>query len=99
MIKRDDFKQIIKIRSIWSLNGNWQLPNGQMLNDYVYDLVISQLKLDNLGISKTGDIVYYDKQSNALFKFFNKSHFLENTFYIQQKKRAKKLANEIVEDK
>lgn len=58
-MKRDDFKKIIKLRSFWRVDkrkGNYRLPNGTRLSDYLIGLVESQLKIDMLGIAKDGSI-------------------------------------------
>ncbi len=58
-MKRDNFKKIIKLRSFWKIDkrkGNYRLPNGKFLSDYVRDLVESQIKLDHLGIRSNGDL-------------------------------------------
>ena len=58
-MKREDFKKIIKLRSCWKIDkrkGNYKLPNGDKLSNYVYGLVESQMKLDNLGIRANGDL-------------------------------------------
>ena len=58
-MKREDFKKIIKLRSFWKIDrrkGNYKLPNGKRLSDYVTGLVESQMKLDNLGIRANGDL-------------------------------------------
>lgn len=60
-MKREDFKKIIKFRSIWKIDkrkGNYKLPNGKMLSDYITGLVESQMKLDNLGIRSNGDLCF-----------------------------------------
>ena len=58
-MKREDFKKIIKLRSFWKIErrkGNYKLPNGKRLSDYVTGLVESQMKIDNLGIRANGDL-------------------------------------------
>ena len=58
-MKREDFKKIIKLRSFWKIDkrkGDYKLPNGKRLSDYVADLVESQMKLDNLAIRENGDL-------------------------------------------
>ena len=60
-MKREDFKKIIKLRSCWRIDrrrGNYTLPNGEKLSSYMRDLVESQMELDNLGISKSGDLYF-----------------------------------------
>lgn len=56
---REDFMKIIKLRSFWKIDrrkGNYKLPSGAKLRDYVSDLVLGQLELDKLGIAKNGDL-------------------------------------------
>lgn len=60
-MKREDFKQIIKLRSYWKIDrrkGDYKLLNGNHLSDYIRDLVESQMKLDNLGIRENGDLCF-----------------------------------------
>lgn len=58
-MKREDFKQIIKLRSFWIIDkrkGNYKLPSGDNLREYVYQLVKSQMDLDCLGIAEDGNL-------------------------------------------
>lgn len=58
-MKREDFKKIIRLRSFWKIDrrkGNYKLPNGETLKDYIRRLVESQMELDNLGIMENGDL-------------------------------------------
>ena len=60
-MKREDFKKIIKLRSFWKIDrrkGNYKLPNGKRLSDYITSLVESQMKLDGLGIRANGDLCF-----------------------------------------
>lgn len=60
-MKRNDFKKIIKLRSAWKIDGrkgNYELPDGHRLSTYIERLVNEQLELDNLAITKTGDLNY-----------------------------------------
>ena len=60
-MKREDFKKIIKLRSVWKIDkrkGNYVLPNGEKLSSYVRELVESQMKLDNLLIRNNGDLCF-----------------------------------------
>ena len=57
-VKRQNFIQIIKLRSFWKIDkrkGNYTLPNGDKLRDYVANLVISQMKVDSLLIRENGN--------------------------------------------
>lgn len=56
---REEFKQIIKLRSIWKIDrrkGNYQLPGETKLSDYVDALVIGQMRLDQLGVMEDGNL-------------------------------------------
>lgn len=60
-MKRNDFIKIIKSRSFWKIDkrtGNYKLPSGNYLSDYVEQLVRSQMKIDGLGISENGNLNY-----------------------------------------
>lgn len=57
-MKRNDFIKIIKLRSFWKIDkrtGNYKLPSGNYLSDYVEQLVRSQMKIDRIGISRDGN--------------------------------------------
>lgn len=61
-MKRENFIKIIRLRSIWKINkrkGDYVLPSGVELSEYLYNLVESQLDLDGLGINENGDIVHF----------------------------------------
>lgn len=98
MIKRNDFKKIITIRSIWSPNknlGDRKLPNGELFSDYLYRLVFSQMKIDKLGIGEDGNLFYYDNDK-SLYYYPENCCYKENTFITQQKKRIREIVKEIV---
>lgn len=62
---RKNFKNIIKNRSFWKIDrrkGNYKLPNGNFLNDYVTDLVWSQMELDSIAIRENGNFADVTKQ-------------------------------------
>lgn len=57
-MRREDFRNIIKLRSIYKIDkrkGNYNLIEGK-LSDYIIGLVESQMKIDNLGIAKDGNL-------------------------------------------
>lgn len=61
-MKRENFIKIIRLRSVWKINkrkGDYVLPAGVHLSEYLYYLVESQLDLDSLGINDNGDIVHF----------------------------------------
>lgn len=58
-MRRSEFKKIIVCRSFWKIDrrrGNYRLPSGAWLSEYVRQLVESQLKLDSLAIAADGSI-------------------------------------------
>lgn len=58
-MKRTDFMQIIKLRSVWKIDkrkGNYELPNREKLSVYITNLVESQMQIDNLGIRENGEL-------------------------------------------
>lgn len=60
-MRRSDFEKIIKIRSIWKIDkrkGDYTLADGSKLSRYVRGLIISQMRLDNLGIRSNGDLCH-----------------------------------------
>ena len=60
-MKREDFKKIIKLRSVWKIDkrkGNYVLNSREKLSSYVRKLVESQMKLDNLLIRNNGDLCF-----------------------------------------
>lgn len=64
-MKRTDFIQIIKLRSVWNVDkrkGNYTLPNGDKLSKYISELVDSQMTIDNLGIMKDGNLCFCLKE-------------------------------------
>lgn len=61
-MKREDFIQIIRLRSCWKIEkglGDYFLPNGSSLFSYVFSLVEGQLQLDNLAILRNGDLSFF----------------------------------------
>lgn len=68
-MKREDFKKIIKLRSIWKVDkrkGNYRLPSGEKLSDYLFRLVDEQMSLDSLWIAKDGNL--YDGEFSKVKK-------------------------------
>lgn len=93
---RNNFKVIIKNRSYWAIDrrkGNYKLPNGERLFNYVLDLVESQIDLDNLGIAKNGNLYMWDKINNYLLIPYGEN---EPTTEEQQERRQKNITYEII---
>ena len=61
-MERKKFMQIIKLRSVWKIDkrrGDYTLPNGTKLSEYVERLVRSQMAVDHLAVRKNGDLCMY----------------------------------------
>lgn len=102
-MKRADFVKIIKLRSIWKIDhrrGDYELPNGSRLSDYVRRLVVSQLNLDNLGIEEDGNISECYERRNEDDKFLRYDLYTmtseEYCSYEDMEKRIDDLVREIV---
>ena len=97
-MKREDFKKIIKLRSIWKIDkrkGNYKLPNGEYLATYIKNLVESQMKLDKLGVMACGDWNTQTKEFNnyTLMPAFEDN---ESCSYDEMEKRINRLAHELL---
>lgn len=95
---RKELATIIKARSIWKIDrrrGDYKLPNGERLSEYVYDLVESQLSLDNLGILTDGNMALLDSEQQVLMplSLFKPN---EKTSEDEQAKRIEQFVNELI---
>lgn len=91
---RKELATIIKARSIWKIDrrrGDYKLPNGERLSEYVYDLVESQLALDNLGILANGNMAFLNNK--ILMPAFKPN---EETTEIEQEERIKNFVDELI---
>lgn len=91
---RKELATIIKARSIWKIDrrrGDYKLPNGERLSEYVYDLVESQLSLDNLGILANGNMAFLNNK--ILMPAFKPN---EETTEIEQEDRIQNFVNELI---
>lgn len=100
-MKRADFIQIIKLRSFWKIDkrkGNYKLPNGSHLRDYVERLVDSQLTLDGLGINKDGNLVDCTEPTTLFGDYTLMPAFAANETcsYDEMQKRYNALIREII---
>lgn len=105
-MKRNDFMQIIKLRSTWKVDkrkGNYSLPNGEKLSDYITNLVESQMQLDNLGIRENGDLCFCNGGKwNTDIKDFDDYTLMpayennEICTYNGMEERIKRLVSEII---
>lgn len=103
-MKREDFKQIIKLRSVWKINkrkGNYELPNGEHLRTYIEKLVCEQMKLDHLMVRENGDLCSYlggDWKNGDFEDYILTPSFQDNEIcdYDEMEKRIRRLALEII---
>lgn len=103
---RDNFKKIIKLRSIWKIDkrkGNYRLPNGDLLSSYVEKLVDEQMKLDTLGIKSDGNLCFCTGGDwNIDAKEFNDFTLMpafkpnETCTFEEMESRVKTLVREII---
>lgn len=104
-MKREDFIKIIRLRSFWHIDkrkGNFKLPNGSSLSEYVERLVRSQLDIDNLAIKADGNITTgsggeWDTEKKEFTNYTILCPFAENETctYEEHERRIKVLVREI----
>lgn len=102
-MKRDDFIKIIKLRSCWKIDkqiGNYKLPNEKRLSNYITELVESQMKLDNLGIRKNGDLCTCSNWNwiSDEYTLIPDFEYKETSTYNDMERRIKNLVFEIIEE-
>lgn len=105
-MKREDFMKIIRLRSVWKINkkkGNYKLPNGEFLSDYIRNLVDTQMTIDNLGVRTNGDLCSSSGGTwNEELKYFNNytlTPVFENSeicTYDEMEKRINLLVRELI---
>lgn len=103
-MKREDFKEIIKLRSQWKITGeNYTLPSNEQLSAYVQRLVESQLELDHLAILENGDLAFctggnWDNQTKEFESYELMPAYKDKEIcdYYKMEKRINALVYEIV---
>lgn len=93
-MKREDFKKIIKIMSDWRINkrkGNYLLPSGKKLSDYVYTITEKFLHNNGMAIAGNGNI--YPLIGDMIFIPFSSD---ETYDYLTQNERIEKLVKEMI---
>lgn len=91
-MKRNDFKIIIKICSFWKIDkrkGNYKLPNGETLRNYLFKLINELLIKNNWAISNNGNI--YEVINELIYIPFGENEALGN-----QEERIKELIREMI---
>lgn len=105
-MKRENFKKIIKLRSCWKIDkrrGNYELPNGKRLSDYLESIVESQMKIDCLGIRSNGDLCCmsggdWNTETKEFDNYTLMPAFQENEVcsYDDMEKRINRLIHELL---
>ena len=98
MIKREDFKQIIKLRSFWKIDrrrGNYELPDGSRLSSYVDKLVEQQMDLDGIRIAADGnlELAVYKHPNWVIMPPFEENEICS---FEEQCRRVDKLVREMI---
>lgn len=106
IMKRTDFVQIIRLRSVWKVDrrrGNYKLPNDEKLSWYITNLVESQMKIDNLGISENGNLCFctggnWNTETKKFDDYTLMPDFSDNETctYDDMERRIKSLVSEII---
>ena len=106
IMTRKNFIQIIKLRSFWKIDkrkGNYALPSGEKLSDYITGIVESQIKIDNLGIMANGDLCTcsggtWDAKSKNFCDYKLMPAFANSEIcsYDEMERRIKKLVLDII---
>ena len=94
---RENLKKIIKLRSQWKIDkrkGNYKLPSGEYLSEYVFNLAITQMYVDKLGIAENGNLYFLDETNYTIYPPFREE---EVTSYDEQCDRVLKLVYEMIE--
>lgn len=93
-MKRDDFKQVVKIFSFWKIDkrkGNYRLPSGAKLSEYLEGLALDLLTRNNLAIRADGSVG--EMVDGRIFKPFGND---ETTTPEQQEKAVHALIMEML---
>ena len=88
-MKRNELKTVIKAVSDWKIDkrkGNYRLPSGRLLSEYLEEIGEDFLKAFNKAISINGDIYDYYPQTDIIFRPFSDN---EKTCQDEQRKRLK----------
>ncbi len=95
-MKRKELKQVFKAISDWKIDkrkGNYRLPSGRLLSDYLEEIGEDFLKAFNKAISIDGDIYDYIPQTATIFRPFLDN---ERTCEYEQRKRLQAVIFEML---
>lgn len=97
-MKREDFKKIIKLRSFWKIDrrkGNYKLPDGSWLSEYVGKLIEQQMDLDGIRIAADGNLklATYNHPNWIIMPPFEENEICS---FEEECKRANELVREMI---
>lgn len=98
-MKRENFVEIIKLRSFWKIDkrrGNYSLPSGDRLSNYVEELVKSQMEIDSLAIAGNGNLYYFSADPSGDLEILVSFKESEKCYEKEQEERIKDLVQEII---
>lgn len=97
-MKREEFKQVVKAFSFWRIDkrkGDYKLPSGERLSNYLEDLTSEICENNKLAFAKNGNL--YEKITfggeNILFIPFAENENFDNE---EQEKRIKSFVFELL---
>ena len=95
-MKRNELKTVIKAISDWKIDkrkGNYRLPSGRLLSDYLEAIGEDFLKTFNKAISIDGDVYDYIAETATIFRPFLDN---ERTCQDEQRKRLQAVIFEML---
>ena len=95
-MKRNELKTVIKDVSNWKIDkrrGNYKLPSGRLLSDYLEEIGEDFLKAFNRAISIDGDVCDYIPQTATICRPFLEN---EKTCQDEQRKRLQAVIFEML---
>ena len=95
-MNKKELKTVIKAISDWKVDkrkGNYRLPNGRFLSDYLEEIGEDFLKAFSKAISINGDIYDYNPQTATILRPFLDN---EQTCQAEQRKRLKAIIFEML---
>lgn len=92
---RNEFKQVIKIMSFWKIDkrrGNYKLPNGNRLSDYLERFTLDFLRRSLKAIAKDGTVQDWLSPDTIFYPFRDN----EPLDWTEQAERVRALVAEMV---
>lgn len=97
-MKRSEFEQVVKAFSVWKIDkrkGNYRLPSGNLLSNYLQDLIQELCKNNQIAFAKNGNLyqkIVFDEK-DVIFIPFADFEKLDNA---EQEARAKSFVFELL---